>query len=212
MKQQELFPTLLEEEKQGASIPGFWLQTDYITSEEEQALLAHVDAERWETDYRRRIQQYGLGYAAEHGEAPVWLRDFPDWLIPLAQRVSADAKFERFAENCVVNEYIPPLGIGSHRDYGAFGPTVACVSLASDIVMDFTSPQNATRVPVYVPARSLWVITGEARSKWLHGIAPRLTDVIHGERRTRSRRVSVTFRTGKERPTQISPRTTPGLR
>jgi alkylated DNA repair dioxygenase AlkB len=199
MKQQELFSTLLEE-KQEVSIPGFRLQTDYITTDEERELLSHVEAEPWETEYRRRIQQYGLGYAAEHGQTPTWLRDFPGWLLPLAKRVSEAAKFERFAENCVVNEYIPPLGIGSHRDYAAFGPTVACVSLVSDIVMDFTNPESKLRVPVHVPARSLWVVTGDARSKWMHGIAPRLTEVIRGERLVRGRRVSITFRTARFLP------------
>jgi hypothetical protein len=52
-------------------------------------------------------------------------------------------------------------------------------------------------VSVHVPARSLWVIAGEARWEWQHGIAARLSDVIDGERRQRERRVSITFRTAK---------------
>jgi alkylated DNA repair dioxygenase AlkB len=193
MRQQELFsPKLIVED--APFIPGFSLERDYITREEEQQLITHVDAEPWQTDYRRRIQQYGLGYSAERGQAPTWLRDFPQWLLPLATRVSQEA-FGRFAENCVVNEYIPPLGIGPHRDYDAFGPVVACVSLGSDIVLDFTEPEEGRRVPVHVPARSFWKISGEARWKWLHGIAPRLTDVFGGERHRRGRRISITFRT-----------------
>src|SRR5688572_29959527 len=105
MKQEELFdvgtPTQVE-------VPGFSLVHDYITPEEEQQLLAHIDAAQWETDWRRRIQQYGLGYGST-GNKPAWLRDFPKWLLPLAERVAKDAHFERFPENCVVNEYIPPL-------------------------------------------------------------------------------------------------------
>ena len=117
--------------------------------------------------------------------------------MPLAERVAGDAGFERFPENSVINEYIPPLGIGPHRDYGAFGPTIACVSLGSDIVVDFSYPERGLRVPVSVPARSLWVIRGEARSEWRHAIAARLTDIINGERRPRGRRLSITFRTAK---------------
>jgi alkylated DNA repair dioxygenase AlkB len=118
--------------------------------------------------------------------------------MPLAERVGRDAGFERFPENCVINEYIPPLGIGPHRDYADFGGIVACVSLGSDIVVDFTHPDRGLRVPVHVPARSFWCISGEARWQWLHGIAPRLTDVIGGIRRPRGRRVSITFRTAKK--------------
>src|SRR5215203_4741102 len=120
MRQQELFSSNLIAED-APVIPGFSLEHDYITREEEQQLITHIDAEPWQTDYRRRIQQYGLGYSAERGQTPTWLRDFPQWLLPLATRVSQEA-FRRFAENCVINEYIPPLGIGPHRDYDAFGP------------------------------------------------------------------------------------------
>ena len=203
--QGELF--LAEKVTSDSAIPGFSLTLDYVTPEEERELIAHVDRGPWETDWRRRIQQYGLGYGEGHGKKASWLRDLPEWLLPLAGRVAKDAGFERFPENSVINEYIPPLGIGPHRDYGAFGPSIACVSLGSDIVMDFIYPERDLKVPVYVPARSLWVITGEARSEWRHAIAARLTDVINGERRARGRRISITFRTAARedpRPAQTS--------
>ena len=73
------------------------------------------------------------------------------------------------------------------------------LGLGSDIILDFVTADRSRRVPVFVPARSLWIITGPARSKWLHGIAPRMNDVIRGERHKRGRRVSVTFRTAKDR-------------
>jgi alkylated DNA repair dioxygenase AlkB len=177
-------------------VPGFSVQPDYITADEERQLLAHVENGPWDNDWRRRIQQYGLGYS-DSGGKPTWIRDLPQWLLPLAERVARDAQFERFPENCVINEYIPPLGIGSHRDYPAFGPTIACVSLGSDVILDLTKPDRSQRVSIHVPARSLWIMTGEARTEWLHSIAARLTDPIDGERRKRARRVSITFRTAK---------------
>jgi alkylated DNA repair dioxygenase AlkB len=176
-----------------AAIPGFSLTPDYVTEKEERTLLAHLDPGPWQSDWRRRIQQYGLGYG-ETGR-PSWLRDFPAWLTDLAARVARDAQFERLPENCVINEYIPPQGIAPHKDYPAFGPSIACVSLGSQITLDFIKADRSVRIPVHVPARSLWVITGEARSQWLHGIAPRLNDVIDGMRQRRGRRISITFRT-----------------
>jgi alkylated DNA repair dioxygenase AlkB len=98
---------------------------------DEALLLERIDREPWETDWRRRIQQYGLGYS-ETANRPSWLRDFPAWLKPLAERVGHDAQFKGFPEKCVINEYIPPLGIGPHTDYAAFGPAIACVSLLSE--------------------------------------------------------------------------------
>jgi alkylated DNA repair dioxygenase AlkB len=194
MAQTELFS--IHDAKSEIAVPGFSLQLDYITAEDERELLAHVENGPWATDWRRRIQQFGLGYS-DSGGRPSWIRDLPEWLLPLADRVARDAGFERFPENCVINEYIPPLGIGPHRDYPAFGPTIACVSLGSDVVLDLTKADRSERVSAHVPARSLWILSGEARTKWLHGIAARLTDPIAGERRKRGRRVSITFRTAK---------------
>ncbi len=115
-----------------------------------------------------------------------------------ATGVAEDAPMERFPENCVINEYIPPLGIGPHRDYPEFGPTIACVSLGSDVVMNFANRELNRRVSVYVPRRSFWAISGEARWKWTYAIAPRLSDTIHGEHRLRGRRISLTFRTAAD--------------
>jgi alkylated DNA repair dioxygenase AlkB len=194
MGQQELFSPAQISEVATFHIPGFILRPDYVSVEQETELISKVDQQPWQTDYRRRIQQYGFGYSADPKSAPIWLRDFPEWLLPLAGRVSREA-FDRPAENCVINEYVPPLGIGSHRDYPAFGPVVACVSLGSDIVMDFIEAEQSLRVGMHVPARSFWMISGDARTKWRHGIASRLTDIIVGERRPRGRRISITFRT-----------------
>jgi alkylated DNA repair dioxygenase AlkB len=196
MRQGELALETLEPYAPAEQISGFTLLPDFITAIEERDLLANVENGPWETDWRRRIQQYGLGYAGEHGGKASWRRDFPDWLMKLADRVRP--YFDRFPENSVINEYIPPLGIGPHRDYPTFGPTVACISLGSNIVMDFSHPERDLKVSVVVPARSLWVISGEARNQWQHGIASRLTDVLEGERRVRGRRVSITFRTAKD--------------
>src|SRR4051812_24707874 len=105
MRQENLFT--IESAKE-TEIPGFRLTADYITAQEENELLVHLDAELWESDWRRRIQQYGLGYRSGQERKPGWTRDFPEWLTPLAEQVARDAGFDRFPENCVINEYIPP--------------------------------------------------------------------------------------------------------
>ena len=94
MRQEVLFRT-----EQSAS-PGFSLVENYVTPDEEREWLAHVDAEPWETDWRRRIQQFGLGYVSIHGGKLALVLNFPEWLRQLARRVARDATFERWPENC----------------------------------------------------------------------------------------------------------------
>jgi alkylated DNA repair dioxygenase AlkB len=197
MNQGLLFPAG-SHEKTPHLIPGFSLVRDYISQEYESELIANLKNGPWENDWQRRIQQYGLGYGAQLGGKPKWLREFPAWLLSLARKVQMDAGFERLPDNCVINEYIPPLGIGQHKDYSAFGSIIACVSLGSDIVLDFTEPTKDIKVPVFVPSRSLWTLRGEARFEWMHGIASRLNDVINDQRRKRGLRFSVTFRAAAE--------------
>jgi alkylated DNA repair dioxygenase AlkB len=193
------------------AVPGFTLLEDWIDEGEERRLLEAVDAGSWSSDWRRRVQIYGLGYGGDDELAsdlrtrararPRWVGDLPAWVRPLAARVLAEGHLPRFAENVVVNEYLPGVGIGAHRDDPAFGPRVACVSLAADVILDLSHAGDGRRVSIDVPARSLWVMTGEARTSWKHAIAARKSDVVGGLRRARRRRISITFRTARgERP------------
>lgn len=211
--QQELFDEPARSPTPSPPVPGLTLVADFIDEAEEARLLDVLDREAWSNDWKRRVQVYGLGYGEDDdGGADgdrrerllrrrrsrgSWLRDLPDWVMPLAARMQVEQILPRFPENVVVNEYVPGVGIGPHRDYPAFGPTIACVSLGSPVVLDFIHPGLGARVPVDVPARSLWVITGEARRAWQHGIAHRKNDIVRGVRRPRGRRVSITFRTAR---------------
>ena len=211
MRQQPLFPSPLVEPPPPA-VPGLVVRPSYVGAAEEAALLAHVEGGPWQADFRRRVQIYGLGYGGpdsgsgsgsgsepeDRSGALVWVRDFPPWLAALAQRVTADGFLPRPAENCVINDYAPGVGIGPHRDYPPFGGVIAAVSLISDVVVDFARLDGSARAAVVVPARSLWVASGEARWAWTHGIAARRSDVIEGERRKRGRRVSLTFRIARD--------------
>jgi alkylated DNA repair protein alkB family protein 8 len=49
-------------------------------------------------------------------------------------------------------------------------------------------------VAVYLPPRSLLIISGEARYEWTHGIRARATDVVGEETRERGERMSITAR------------------
>jgi alkylated DNA repair dioxygenase AlkB len=194
MSQTELFPKSQDERIHPMPV-GFTLWEEYISRAEEEELLDHVERGIWDTSWKRRVQRYGTGYGPERQRAVAG--PLPEWIQDLARRVSKDGQFDRLPDSCVINEYEPGQGIAPHRDYSMFGPKVACVSLGSDIMLDFSLETGRLRQSIFVPARSLWVIEGEARSKWLHGIAARLYDVANGTRHQRGRRVSITFRTAK---------------
>jgi len=186
--------SLLARPKVGVpDVPGLGYVEELITRDEERELLAAIDRMRWKTEWERRRQIYGLSYGSAHAEQRM-LGPLPEWVLPLAERVVREGFLDAPVANVVVNEYIPGQGIGLHHDFPGFGPTVVAVSLGSAYLLDLVEPDTGRKEILDMAPRSLWILGGEARSKWKHGIAHRKTDVIGGEKRPRARRVSITMR------------------
>ena len=104
-----------------------------------------------------------------------------------------------------LNYYTPGEGIGSHVDTpSAFGEGLISISLGSGIVMEFrkvtskdqtTGQDGPSRKLVYLPPRSVLLMSGDARYRWEHMIVTRMTDTHDDELKRRGTRVSLTFRT-----------------
>ena len=112
------------------------------------------------------------------------------------------------ARQAIINLYRPGEGISPHVDLlRRFGDGIVGVSLGDGgVPMRFARAEagDGDEYEVWLPSRSVLVLTGEARYKWTHGIAPRLRDKVEvvaaGEEgdgwmwQERGVRVSVTFR------------------
>ena len=127
-----------------------------------------------------------------------------------------------------VNEYNPGQGIGSHIDTEtAFGDGILIITLNGGIVMEFrkvvdddndSSSSITTSIDddnngiyrnkiqhkklLYLPPRSLMLLSGDARYKWEHMIVSRTTDTVGGAVLARKMRLSLTLRTALSRPIQ----------
>jgi alkylated DNA repair dioxygenase AlkB len=175
-------------------IPGLTYLSDYITREEEAELLRRVDAGEWNTDLKRRVQVFGWAYDEETGVAEAASQGLPDWLKRHARRLREEGYFTLTPDRVSANEYQPGQGIGAHIDRGgAQVETVAIISLGAAVTMDFTRIGYETR-SFYLRPRSLLLISGEARHRWMHGITPRKSDRVGGLTLPRGRRVSLMFR------------------
>jgi alkylated DNA repair dioxygenase AlkB/SAM-dependent methyltransferase len=96
-----------------------------------------------------------------------------------------------------LNHYKPGEGIGSHVDTpSAFGDGLMSITLNGGIVMEFRKVGNtAVKKLVYLPPRSLVLMSGPARYEWEHHIVTRRTDTHNGVVLPRKLRVSLTLRT-----------------
>ena len=158
---------------------------------------------------------------AQHLKLP---RETHAMLFPSALHEHGDGDGHEYvprARQAIINMYRPGEGISPHVDLlRRFGDGIVGVSLGDGdggVAMRFARAEardtgdasagagedDGDEYEVWLPSRSVLVLTGEARYKWTHGIAPRSRDKVEvvagGERggwmwQERGVRVSVTFR------------------
>ena len=210
MTQQLTFflPDLRREERTEPGVPGLRYIPGFLSPAEQEDAVRRIDANEgaWLTGLSRRVQQYGwrYDYAARAVTPDMRIGPLPDWLQALAQRLYETGGFDRPPEQVIINEYEPGQGIAMHADHPGFGPAVAMVSLGDDWEMDFSRAGDDPRTESLPLERgSALVLTGDARSKWRHGIAKRRKE---RDGRNRKRRLSLTFRTVRASADDESPR------
>ncbi|KAF8508718.1 hypothetical protein BU17DRAFT_77913 [Hysterangium stoloniferum] len=110
------------------------------------------------------------------------------------------------SRQAILNHYAPGEGITPHVDLlQRFADGIIGVSLGSGTVMSFRrvlndgeEPKESDQHDLYLPARSIIVLTRDARYKWTHGIDGRYGDYILGQGEKswieRGTRVSITLR------------------
>ena len=190
--------SLLRNQEATTSIDGFRYVEDYISEYQHDWLLAEIDKYEWLDDLKRRVQHYGFkyNYKARKVDLNMRIGELPEWLKKLSQMLHDDKYMPEVADQVIINEYKPGQGISSHIDCEpCFKDTIVSLSLGSGCIMGFTNKSDKTkRIPVWLAPKSLVVLSGEARYKWLHGIAARKSDKWDSQEYERQRRVSLTFR------------------
>jgi 2OG-Fe(II) oxygenase superfamily len=204
------------------SISGLFFDPTVLIPEELAASLTeHTNQYFSNSIGSRRVNQVMFfGRGSEHGSG---LPQFLDELIHtlsllLQQHLSPQVHMLLFPPNtesssrasrqAILNHYTVGEGIAPHVDLlTRFADGIVAVSLGSGTVMTFrrvkgdgltSESGGGDRCDVYLPARSILVLTGDARYKWTHGIEGRSVDCVADEGEPywieRETRVSVTLR------------------
>jgi alkylated DNA repair protein (DNA oxidative demethylase) len=157
---------------------GLTYQQDFLTPDEEAALLAEVETYpfheitmRGQTA-RRTVIHFGWDYDYDgwkiHPTTPA-----PPSLRTLADRAAAAAGVPPdVLEQFLVARYPPGATIGWHRDAPMFGSPVIGVSLASPCTMKFRrkAGEGFEEFRILLEPRSLYILDGAARTQWQHSI------------------------------------------
>jgi alkylated DNA repair dioxygenase AlkB len=168
--------------------PGFRLCPEALTLQEEHRLLEMCEALQFlPTKMRgRALRRQIMSFGAEFGPNFQSLRAAPP--IPAAIKVLLDRSARQFGfsssrfNQALVQRYQVGASIGWHRDAEVFGSVIIGVSAGAVARLRFKREQRSS-ISVSIPARSMYVLAGEARDLWLHSVAP-----------VQGLRYSVTFR------------------
>ncbi|KAL3688151.1 hypothetical protein R1sor_014460 [Riccia sorocarpa] len=211
-------------------IPGLVLYPDFVSEVEEQRLLASVDQLSWQVLAKRRVQHYGYEflYKLRNVDLSQKLGDLPPFVEEVVSRLSKLSELTESREpslpldQLTVNEYPRGVGLSPHIDtHSAFEGSILSLSLAGSCVMEFRRYTNESsdesgirtehdkesgksqmeRRALFLPPRSLLVLSDEARYSWHHYIPHHKIDYVNGGVVERGlRRVSFTFRKVRRGP------------
>lgn len=178
--------------------PGARYMAGFIDLPMQDTLIAAVDERPWIEDLKRRVQHYGYryDYRARAVTPDAYLGPLPQWASELACRLASNGWFERAPDQLIVNEYLPGQGISAHVDcVPCFGDVIVSISLLSTCEIVFENRSIGDRRTALLEPLSALMLNGPARFAWTHAIPARKSDLIRGKRISRSRRLSLTFRT-----------------
>ncbi|KAL3613810.1 Alkylated DNA repair protein alkB 8 [Castilleja foliolosa] len=188
-------------------------------------LLAAVDNSPWHHLAKRRVQHYGYAfcYDIRNVDTNQYLGKLPSFLAPVLERIKSFQTLDHAADisldQLTVNEYAPGVGLSPHIDtHSAFEGLIFSLSLAGPCIMEFRKyttgvwkeeivsgsdvdkqifekDSNFIRKAIYLPPRSMLLLSGEARYAWHHYIPHHKVDKVDDTLIRRSlRRVSFTLR------------------
>lgn len=176
-------------------VPGLAYRQELVGRDEEAQLVTAIEAldlspfkfQGWTG--KRLTRSFGWRYDFdERSFEPAG--PLPTWLLPLRDAAAAFAGMVADELiNALITRYDIGAGIGWHRDRPQFGKVVG-ISLAGSATLRFRqrTASGFRRASLELAPRSAYLLSGEVRQHWEHGIAAH--DAL---------RYSITFRTLSER-------------
>jgi len=171
---------------------------DFIAEDESEVLLKGMTVGGWKKNRtgKRDVQIYGPWHDSSWHIIPGKITPHAKWLTPIKQKirnilydfgedVQGDLVMDDDACEIFINRYKKDQGIRFHHDQRTtYNEYICGVSLVSSCIM--TLKKGTIEINNKLPPLSAYVMRGDARYVYQHGIKP---ETMKGER------ISITFRT-----------------
>ncbi len=176
-----------------AAPPGLEFREEFVSPDEEARLVEEIQRQPFKPfefhGWKGNRETVSFGWRYDFNQARVEpAPPIPEFLLPLRERAAEFARIAPAAfEQALLIRYVPGAGIGWHRDRPVFDKVFG-LSLVSPCVLRFRRRRAGgfERFSLDAPPRSAYLLGGEIRHEWEHGIA-----------RLEVLRYSVTFRSRK---------------
>lgn len=182
-------------------IPNFISNDDY-----EDIMRALNETTEWlpvgTSKNSRRVLHYGYSYSYNRSGIKK-IEDIPELykkildITKINNILNKEVIDKNNFEQLIINEYKPSQGIYKHIDHiKYFGPIIVCFTVGFGTNIEFI--HNDKIINVYVEPKSVYIMTGDSRYKWTHGIKQCKYDIIEDndnmKKIARETRYSITFR------------------
>jgi alkylated DNA repair dioxygenase AlkB len=183
-------PLLFDPPTAPALPEGFAYAPEFLSAQEEQDLAAWLATLPFQAfqfrgyEGKRRVVSFGWQYDFTRSHL-IQADDMPAQLLPVRARAAAFVDLApEDLQQCLLNEYLPGAPIGWHRDRPMFEKVVG-ISLLAPCAFRLRRRvgEGFERRAIQLEPRSIYAMTGEARSIWEHSIPP-----------AKAHRYSITFR------------------
>jgi len=158
-------------------IPGLSIYYGLISPAREQEMIDYVMAREWPPTptqsgkpLKRQTQHYGFRYNYAAGHITEKAPPIEGVIKAFLDHIGKALNFE--FNQVIVNKYERNDGITPHIDTPRYGEKIITLSLGDDCVMTFSREPHVYNI--YLPRRSLVVLTGDARYKWMHSISSKV--------------------------------------
>lgn len=169
----------------------------YIDAFDHTSILSFLQKQNFEpiTEFpnSRKVLQYGRGYNYLRGSNRIEVKPIPEEIESLAEEFFVKIGVKIPYDSVIVNRYVSDQGITSHVDSKEFAGHILCFVVGDGAMIDFVHKEKG-KYSVYLKGGDVYIMTGESRYEWTHGIAKRKNDVVDGLKVSRGTRYSVTLR------------------
>lgn len=192
-------------------IPGLFFIPNAFTEEEEEYYLEQIKTSKENVCMQiHKATEFGwkfLPIVTKNKDD--YLGKFPEWLDKLWEHVVKTGGFpekigKEYPDHVLVNKYEVGDGCKKHiDDVNFWNDWVVGVSFGSGCTMEFINEHISKlsllsygeSIDIYIPPRSIYILSEDARYKWAHSIPYSKTDKFYSDVIDRKIRTSITFRT-----------------